>query len=278
MLTRSPDGVYVGKNPGMRFVGKTVIVTGSGRGIGADTARGFAAEGARVVVTDRDGESAAMVASSIPGAIAIPADVTSPHSMADLVMSTKHAFGRVDILVNNAARCTDSSFLDLSEEDARLDLLVTLGGPIFASQAVLPTMLEQGAGVILNVASVNGISYFGNEAYSAAKAGVINLTKALATQYGALGIRVNAVAPGTIRTEAWQARIALDPEVLEKVSQWYPLGRVGEPGDVTRSLMFLASDDAAWITGVTLPVEGGILAGNLPIVRTIMPQPPGSPS
>ena len=111
-----------------------------------------------------------------------------------------------------------------------------------------------------------------------AKAGVINLTKALATQYGALGIRVNAVAPGTIRTEAWQNRIALDPEVLEKVSQWYPLGRVGEPGDVTRSLMFLASDDAAWITGVTLPVEGGILAGNLPIVRTIMPQPPGSPS
>ncbi|MBK5239006.1 MAG: SDR family oxidoreductase [Actinomycetales bacterium] len=143
-------------------------------------------------------------------------------------------------------------------------------GPFFASQEVIPGMIERGGGVILNVASVNGLAYFGNDAYSAAKAGLINLTKSIAIQFGAQGIRCNAVAPGTVATESWEERKKTDPLVFEKAARFYPLGRVGRPDDIAESLMFLASDAASWITGIVLPVEGGVLSGNLELARTIV--------
>jgi NAD(P)-dependent dehydrogenase (short-subunit alcohol dehydrogenase family) len=131
-------------------------------------------------------------------------------------------------------------------------------------------MIANGGGVILNMSSVNGISYFGNEAYSAAKAGMISLTKSIAIQFGADGIRCNAVAPGTIETEAWDARKLVDPDVIDKAGKLYPLGRVGQTADVANALLFLASDASSWTTGIVLPVEGGILAGNMALASTIV--------
>ena len=255
----------------MRFTRKTVVVTGAGRGIGAETARRFGAEGAAVVVADLDLPSAQDVAASLPKATAVQADVTSRDSLRSVVAQVTERQGGVDVWVNNAASCSDTPFLELTPEEVQRDLAVTLVGPFFASQEVIPGMIERGGGVILNVSSVNASAYLGNEAYSAAKAGLESLTRSVAVRFGAHGIRCNAVEPGSVATEAWEHRMALDPLVLEKVAQWYPLGRVGRPVDVADSLLFLASDAASWITGAVLPVDGGLMAGNIALTRDIAP-------
>jgi meso-butanediol dehydrogenase / (S,S)-butanediol dehydrogenase / diacetyl reductase len=135
---------------------------------------------------------------------------------------------------------------------------------------VLPEMTENRSGVILNISSVNALAYFGNEAYSAAKAGILSLTRSLAVRYGPSGVRVNAIAPGTLKTPAWEQRQQKDPDVFERVARWYPLGRIGDPEDVAGAALFLASDEAAWISGAVLPVDGGLTAGNMKMVQEIL--------
>ena len=124
-------------------------------------------------------------------------------------------------------------------------------------------MKARGAGAIVNISSVNGVRYFGNPAYSAAKAAIINLTQSTASEYGKYGVRCNAVLPGSVRTQnvSWEIRLRKDPDVFKKLSRWYPLGRVAEPEDIAKAVSFLGSDDAGYITGVALPVDGGLLAG-----------------
>lgn len=255
----------------MRFSDKTVVVTGSASGIGAETARRFAQEGASVVIADINLPAAERVSASIAGSIAIEVDVTSRGALRSMVATVTDRFGGLDVLINNAMSCSELSFLDITSDEVKHDFEVTVMGPFFASQEVIPGMIERGGGVILNVSSVNGLSYFGNEAYSAAKAGVQSLTKSIALQFGGNGIRCNAVAPGSVATEYWEHRVHEDPDVLIKAAKWYPLGRIGQPGDVAEALMFLASDAASWITGIVLPVEGGVLAGNLAMAREIVP-------
>jgi NAD(P)-dependent dehydrogenase (short-subunit alcohol dehydrogenase family) len=148
-------------------------------------------------------------------------------------------------------------------------LAVVLRGPYLCCRAVLPGMIARRRGVILNIASVNGLTGLGEEPYSAAKAGLINLTQNLAVKHGPDGIRANAIAPGTVRTPIWNARLAERPAVFDELAAWYPLGRVGEPADIAAAALFLASDDAAWITGVTLPVDGGLLAGSHRMAREL---------
>jgi NAD(P)-dependent dehydrogenase (short-subunit alcohol dehydrogenase family) len=254
----------------MRFIDKTVIVTGAGRGIGAQAARRFAQEGANVVIADIDAAAADRVARQLDNSLALEVDVTSLPAITAMVKSVQARFGRIDVLVNNAMVCADYPLLTASEEQVGREIAVNLVAPIFTTQSVLPTMISQGGGVILNVSSVNGLAYFGNEAYSAAKAGLINFSRSIAVQFGAQGIRCNAVAPGTIATETWNARLALNPEAMETLATWYPLKRVGTTDDVAESLMFLASDAAQWITGIVLPVDGGILAGNVAMLEDIV--------
>jgi len=246
-------------------------VTGSASGIGAETVRRFAAEGANVVIADTNMPGAERVAASIEGSLAVEVDVTSREALRTMVDIVTQRFGGIDVFVNNAMSCSEAPFLELTSDDIRRDFEVTIMGPFFASQEVIPGMIKRGGGVILNVSSVNGLSYFGNEAYSAAKAGLQSLTKSIAVQFGGNGIRCNAVAPGSVATEYWEHRVKEDPLVFEKAARWYPLGRVGLPSDVAESLMFLASDAASWITGIVLPVEGGVLAGNLAMAREIVP-------
>ncbi len=130
-------------------------------------------------------------------------------------------------------------------------------------------MLTRRRGAIVNVASVNGLSGLGEEGYSAAKAGMISLTQNMAVKYGDRGVRVNVVCPGTVRTPIWRERVERNPDIFDRLATWYPLGRVGEPEDIANAVLFLASDEAAWITGTTLVVDGGLLAGSTRMSREL---------
>ncbi len=261
----------------MRFQGCVAIITGGGSGLGRVLAHRFAAEGAAVVVADVVGERARAVAAEISEvggrSLAQTTDVTRAADVEAMVGAARDEFGSVNILVNNAAQATDADFLDVGEDAWDNDVAITLKGSFLCSQAVLADMTKNGSGVILNISSVNALAYYGNEAYSAAKAGILNLTRSLAVRYGPSGVRVNAIAPGTLRTPAWEQRQQKDPDVLERVARWYPLGRVGEPEDVAGAALFLASDEAAWISGAVLPVDGGLTAGNMQMMQEIIKGP-----
>jgi NAD(P)-dependent dehydrogenase (short-subunit alcohol dehydrogenase family) len=179
-----------------------------------------------------------------------------------MVEAAVGAFGRVDVLVNNAGLSVGDTILDFDEDAWDLNIDVVLKSVYLCSRAVLPGMLSRKRGAICNISSVNGVFAVGESAYSAAKAGMINLTANMANHFGKDGVRVNCVAPGTIRTPIWSERLAKDPDVFERLADWYPLGRVGEAEDVAQACLFLCSDAASWITGVTLPVDGGLTTGN----------------
>ena len=258
----------------MRFADRTVIVTGGGSGIGRVIAQRFAAERAAVVVADWVAEKAHVVASEIEAsggrALASHTDVSRAGDVAAMLAATESAFGPVDVLVNNAAIDGGDDVLRIDAETWDRDLAIVLKSAFLCSKAVLPEMIERGRGVIVNVASVNGLAYYANESYSAAKAGMINLTQSIAVRYGARGVRCVAIAPGTIRTPIWQERADKEPQIFERLKRWYPLGRVGEPEDVASAALFLASDEASWITGTVLRVDGGLLAGSARMARELV--------
>ncbi len=178
-----------------------------------------------------------------------------------MIAAGEEMFGPVDVLVNNAATCEGDDILKIDEATWDADVAGVLKSAFLCSKRVLPGMIEQGRGSIVNVASVNGLGYLGNEAYSAAKAGMINLSRSMAARYGRHGVRANAIAPGSVRTPIWQARLDQDPEVFDRLVKWYPLGRLGEPADIAAAALFLASDEAGWISGEVLRVDGGLMAG-----------------
>ncbi|MFH8933689.1 SDR family NAD(P)-dependent oxidoreductase [Streptomyces griseosporeus] len=250
--------------PTRRFAGHAALVTGAARGIGAATARRLAQEGARVLVTDVDPPAARATAEVLCeeglAAEAFACDVADRASVEAAVAYAADTFGGLDVLVNNAYACHPDAplFEDEPDEVWARDLDVTLTGAYRCCRAALPHLAASGRGAIVSVGSVNGVQDFGNHAYSAAKAGLASLTRTLAGHAAARGVRVNTVVPGTVRTTAWEGR---DDE-LEAVRALYPLGRVGEPEDIAAAVAFLASADAAWITGTALCVDGGLTAVN----------------
>ncbi|MEU6501990.1 SDR family NAD(P)-dependent oxidoreductase [Streptomyces californicus] len=247
-----------------RFDGYSVLITAAGQGIGAATAHRLAAEGASVLVTDLDAERASGTAAAIREAggtaDSLACDVADRAAVEAAVAYAIATFGRLDVLVNNAYAVSEDTALFEDETDEAWDrtLDITLSGPFRCARAALPHLVASGRGAIVTIGSVNGEQDFGGHGYSAAKAGLTSLTRTLAGHAGPRGVRVNLVAPGTVRTDAWAGR---DAE-LERAAALYPLGRVGAPEDIAAAVAFLASADAAWITGTTLRVDGGILAVN----------------
>ena len=251
----------------MRLAERVAIVTGGGGpGIGSAIARRFAREGARVVVADLLVERAEEVAAAIVAAggvaIAVRCDVTQAAEVEALAAGALAEYGRVDILVNNAGRSRGDDIRTIDEETWDWNFAVVLKSAYLCAKAVVPLMIAQGGGAIINISSVNGLTGLGEEAYGAAKAGMVNLTQNLAVKYGQYGVRTNCICPGTIRTPAWEQRLARDPQVFERLTKWYPLGRVGVPDDIANAALFLASDEASWLTGAIIPVDGGLMAGN----------------
>jgi len=250
-----------------RFEGYGVLITGAARGIGRATARRLASEGARVLVTDIDAEAAERTAATIEDAAAFRCDVGDRASVEAAVAYAVERFGTLDVLVNNAFSCSpDTPLIEDQPDDAwSRDLDVSLTGAFRCARAAMPHLAAHGRGAIVNIGSVNGEQDFGNHAYSAAKAGLASLTRTLAGDAAARGVRVNQVTPGTIRTPSWDGR----QDSLEVLSGVYPLGRVGEPEDVAAAVAFLASRDASWVTGTTLRVDGGLLAVNTAFQRVL---------
>ncbi|MDQ3250324.1 MAG: glucose 1-dehydrogenase [Chloroflexota bacterium] len=251
-----------------RLQGKVAIITGAARGIGAVTAATFAREGACVVIGDMSEAQGQQTADEINGAYAkdapvaffCPVNVAEASSVTQLVERTVTAFGRLDILVNNAGVLRDAQLSKMSEEDFDFVIAINLKGVFNAGKAAAAQMIAQGeGGVILNASSVVGLDgNFGQSNYVATKAGVIGLTKVWARELGPKGIRVNAVAPGFIETPM---TAQMPAKIYQSMVQKTPLRRAGHPQDVANAYLWLASDEANFINGVVLRVDGGIVIG-----------------
>ncbi|WP_172326764.1 SDR family NAD(P)-dependent oxidoreductase [Mangrovicoccus sp. HB161399] len=246
-----------------RFEGKTVIVTGAGSGMGAAAARKFAAEGAKVALVGRHAEGLAAVAAELPGgrAMTVVADVTRPEDTRRAVEEVTARFGRVDVLVNNAGVARTGRIEDFPEADWHAVIDTDLTGVYHMTRAAWRA-LKAARGNVVNTSSVSGTGGdWGMFAYDAAKGGVTNMTRSLALDYATSGIRVNAVNPSYTRTrmaEGIEGNAGLKAKFAERI----PMGRGAEPEEVADVIAFLASDEARFVNGVNLPVDGGLSASN----------------
>lgn len=256
----------------MSFTGKVVAVTGAAGGIGQAVCRYFAGEGAVIAALDKKDTVISFAdelkRDGVKTAHAV-ADIGDAASVAKAFAHLTAELGPVDILINNAGYSDHPTLARTDPKGWQADMNGNLNGAYNCAHAVLPGMQEKRHGSIIAVGSVNGLSALGDPAYSAAKAGMISLTRSLALEYGRYGIRSNIVLPATVRTPLWDARAKKDPKVLATLTRWYPLGRIVEPADVAKAIGFLASDAAAAITGVALPVDCGLTSGNIVMTREL---------
>src|SRR5262249_32365418 len=248
------------KRSAQDFAGRVVIITGAWRGLGRAAAERFHERGAAVAVNVRDRARAEKLAASIgERTLAVPGDVAA-HGVADeIVRMTLERFGRVDVIVNNAALALSTRFPDLTAEEWRAALEVNMTAPFLLTKAVLPAMQAQRYGRIVNVSSSAGrtVSTLGGAHYTASKAGMLGLTRAAAKELGTFGITVNAVCPGMIDTQL--TREHASNELLERLAASYPVPRLGTAREVADLICFIASEAAGYITGASLDINGGDL-------------------
>lgn len=246
----------------MKFEGKVALVTGASRGIGRAIALALAAQGADVAVNYAGSEAAAKeVAAEIEAmgrkAFVIQADIASTEASTSMVDAVVKEFGRIDVLVNNAGITRDGLLMRMKEEDWDAVITTNLKGVFNCTKAAIKYMMKQRSGNIVNISSIVGVMGNAGQAnYCAAKAGVIGFTKATAKEVAARGIRVNAIAPGFIKTDMTSV---LPEKVVEAMLAGIPLNRLGETEDIAKAVLFLASSDANYITGQTLHVDGGMV-------------------
>ncbi|MFG1347793.1 SDR family NAD(P)-dependent oxidoreductase [Xanthobacter autotrophicus DSM 431] len=252
-----------------RFEGRVALITGGARGIGFAAAQRIAAEGGRLALADIDGKAAAEAAAALPGAIGIACNITREDEVRHMVDQAERTLGPLDVFINSAAVLDDKLFLDSSPADWARMLGVCLNGPMLGLRAVLPGMVARGRGRVVCLASDSArigqarLSY-----YAAAKAGVIALVKSVAQEVGRGGVTLNVVSPGATNTP-----LRIDREAglraqmgeekyarrVQSVLKLYPAGRIGEPKDIASAIAFLCSDEASWITGQVLSVNGGFV-------------------
>ena len=254
----------------MSFSNKVVLITGGAGGIGKATAKRFLTQGAKVVLNGRREKFLADAAKEIDPSgqrVAIVAgDISRAETAKNLVKTAVDRFGGVDILINNAGIFCPKPFLDHTENDFDSYINVILKGTFLASQAAVPEMRKRGGGAIVNTGSMWALQAVGatpSSAYSAAMAGRHALTRNLALELAKDKIRVNTVAPAVVETPVYNTFLTPEQvaEVLPTFNAFHPLGRNGQPHDIAAAILFLASDDASWITGVVMPVDGGVMAG-----------------
>jgi NAD(P)-dependent dehydrogenase (short-subunit alcohol dehydrogenase family) len=246
----------------VRLRDKIALVTGAAGGIGAATARRFAREGAAVAINDAKPEGLEAVAGEIRAAgakaLVLPGDVTKKADCERIVQEVSRTFGRLDILINNAGINRDAMAAKMTEEQWDAVLSVNLKGTFLCAQAALPGMRERGWGRVVNTSSIGSLGNIGQANYAASKAGVIGLTKTLALEYAKYGVTVNAVAPGPVMT----AMLAGVPDAIrERIVAQVPVGRIASPDEIAGVHVFLASDDAAFITGQVIFADGGMSVG-----------------
>jgi NAD(P)-dependent dehydrogenase (short-subunit alcohol dehydrogenase family) len=254
----------------MRFEGKVAAVTGGGSGIGKDAAARLVAEGARVAINGRDGKKLEAAAREIDPSgqkvITVAGDIADPAVGRGLVDAAVAKFGKLDVLVNNAGVFNPKPFLELTEEDYDWYLDTILKGKFFTAQAAAKAMQKNGGGVIVQTGSMWAIQAIGatpSAAYSAANAGVHAMVRNLAIELAPFKIRINAVAPAVVETPVYNTFMTEEQvkATLPSFDAFHPLGRNGQPRDISDAILFLASDQASWITGTVLPVDGGVTAG-----------------
>ena len=251
----------------MRLEGKTAIITGAGSGQGRASALLFAEQGANVVIAEWNEEAGKKVEKEINDAgnkaMFFKTDISNEENVQQLVSAVQDKYGSIDILFNNAgigfssrSKYTMSSILETLLDDWNSILGINLNGTFLMSKYAIPVMIEQGKGSVINNSSLNGIiGVTGADAYTASKGGVVALTRVMAADYGKHNIRVNCICPGAINTPMISE--VLDVPEIAKNYETGPLGRVGEPEEIAGAALFLASDDASYVTGVILPVDGG---------------------
>jgi NAD(P)-dependent dehydrogenase (short-subunit alcohol dehydrogenase family) len=251
-----------------RLKGKVALITGGGTGLGAAFAKRFVEEGAKVVITGRRKEVLDKVAAGLPSGsiLAFQGDVSDIESAKAMIDAAIKFGGKIDVLVNNAGIDPSGNVVDIPVEQWQKILNTNLTGPFLMMKAAIPEMIKNGGGSIINIASLAGLRCIpAMPAYTASKSGLIGLTQATALDYGAQKIRVNVVAPGPIRTEMLEHSMqgladATKTDIngaMNTLTKFLPLKRAAYPDEVAGAVVFLASDDAAYITGITIPVEGG---------------------
>ena len=245
-----------------RFEDKVVLVTGAASGIGAASARRFAAEGARLMLGDIDEEGGHAIARELGNAAAfLTTDVSDYSQVEALTAAAVERFGRLDVVFNNAGRGAYGRTPDLPPEVWREIIAIDLDSVFYGCRAAIPRLQEFGGGAIINTASISGLAGdYGLAAYNAAKGGVANYTRTAAIDHAAENIRINAVCPGPIDTALTEA-IQADAQLLAEYEKIIPMGRFGRADEVAGAVAFLASDDASYITGAMIVIDGGVTAG-----------------
>lgn len=244
-----------------RLGGKVAVITGAAMGIGAEMARVFSAEGARVVIADvADGKGCAVAAET--GALYVHTDISRAPEVDALFRRTEQECGGLDVLVNNAIHAPgDTTIAQLDEAAWDATIAVCLKGPFLCTRRAIPLLQARGGGSIVTMSSVNALYGVSETAYTAAKGGLISMMRLVAAEYGEWNIRSNLICPGTIATdncmEYWGAR----PEGFAKLKEMYPLRRIGQPGDVARLALFLASEESSFVSGAVHVIDGGLLSG-----------------
>jgi NAD(P)-dependent dehydrogenase (short-subunit alcohol dehydrogenase family) len=249
-----------------RLDGKTVLITGAGGGIGRSLVRCFGAAGARVIGADRD--AGMLDGLDLEGTLFF--DQSDAPATRTAVEAYIDRHGVPDAVVANAGWTRAEHLGQVNDAVWAAEIAINLNGAYALTDPIINAMAKRGRGSVIFISSVNALGHYGNPAYSAAKAGLVAYSKAIALERGGEGVRSNVVAPGSVRTPAWDHRLEADPSLLDTVLPHYPLGRMVSPEEVAHAAVFLCSDAASGITGTVLPVDAGLTAGNLRFVDEVL--------
>ena len=255
------------------LAGRTIVITGGGRSIGREMATAAAAAKMKIAILEINKANLDETVNSLR---ANGADITGYQvdlQVEDQIINTikeiERDFGKIEVFVNNAAFHDSADLIASSLEMWNKTLDINITAPFICIRAILPGMIERKFGAIINIGTVNSKMMIGSDSYTASKAALHALTRTVAVRYGGHGIRCNTIVPGTIATEVWQERIDRNPSVFENLKSWYPMGRVGKPSDIAAAVLYLASDQAPWMTGTEFVVDGGLLAGFAPMYPVV---------